>query len=83
MNSPCALALCASALLLPPVSLFGGAVIESPGPSAANRSTPFPVEVPAPIDISADGQLLLLFLPGGQGFELVDTGTGRKSAPKP
>ena len=78
MNTPCVLALCACACILPSASLSGSALVESPGQSAASSSAPFPAEVPAPIDISADGQLLLLFLPAGQGFELVDTVTGQR-----
>ena len=78
MNATRALAFCAGVFLLPPISSFGGPSLSPPVSSAETRLSAFPVGVPAPIDVSQDGELLLLFLPGEQGFELVDTRTGQQ-----
>ena len=72
------LAFCIGTLLLPAVPIFGSLAPETPVPGAPNPSTHSLVEAPAPIDISPDGELLLLFLPGGQGFELVNPRTGQR-----
>ena len=79
-NTPRVLGFCAGALLLLAVNTFGGLSAES-APTAVGGDAPSAAslaEVPAPIDVSADGELLLLFLPGGQGFELVNTRTGQR-----
>jgi Immunoglobulin domain/Peptidase_C39 like family/WD40-like Beta Propeller Repeat len=79
MNSTRALTLFVGTLLLPAASAFGGSSGRLPVSATSVPQAAFPVEVPAPIDVSADGELMLLFLPGGQGFELVNTRTGARN----
>ncbi len=80
MNTACLLDWCLGALLLTTGSTFA---LPAPAPEASGGqalAADSIVGATAPIDISADGELLLLFLPGGQGFELVNTRTGERSA---
>jgi autotransporter-associated beta strand protein len=79
MNSNRALALLVGGVFLPAASLFGGLDVKQAATGATPRKALLPVEIPAPIDVSADGQLMLLACPEGQGFELVNTGTGERN----
>jgi hypothetical protein len=77
MNSTRALCLRHLALLMQLVAVFA-ALISPAAAQAANAPAAMEVAVSAPIDVSPDGELLLLFLPAGQGFELVNTRTGER-----
>jgi len=68
----------AAALLLALAALLGATVLSSAAAPAAAAPLALETAVSAPIDVSPDGVLLLLFLPGGQGFELVNTRTGQR-----
>jgi autotransporter-associated beta strand protein len=71
------------ARLLQLAAAFGAALL----PSAAVRATAVPLAlemaVSTPIESSPDGELLLLFLPGLQGFEIVNTTTGERDLVSP
>ncbi|HVM46660.1 MAG TPA: immunoglobulin domain-containing protein [Candidatus Acidoferrum sp.] len=60
-------------LLFALLAALGG--VGTPGGAAPAKPGLLPA-APAPIDLSPDGELVLLFLPGNQGFELVNTLTG-------
>ena len=77
MNSTCPPTLRNIALLLQLAAAFA-AVLPSPAAAQAAAPSALEVAVAAPIDVSPDGELLLLFLPAGQGFELVNTRTGQR-----
>jgi autotransporter-associated beta strand protein len=68
---------CAVALLLPLAAAFTTAMLP---PASAQAAPPLALEtaVSTPIDVSPDGELLLLFVPGLQGFEIVNTRTGER-----
>ena len=66
------LAASVGALLFSPIALH--AQPAAVGPEAS---------VPSPIDVSQDGELLLLFLPGGQGLDLANTRTGQRDLVSP
>ena len=77
MNTTCALRFPAKALLLRLAAAFGVALLPSEAAQAAGHSA-LEVAVSAPIDVSPDGELLLLFLSGGQGLDLANTRTGQR-----
>jgi autotransporter-associated beta strand protein len=77
MNSTCPPTLRNIALLLQLAAALA-AVLPSLAAAQAAAPTALEVAVSAPIDVSPDGELLLLFLPAGQGFELVNTRTGQR-----
>src|ERR1017187_3102978 len=77
MNSTCPPTLRNIALLLQ-LAAAPPAVLPSPAAAQAAAPSALEVAVAAPIDVSPDGELLLLFLPTGQGFELVNTRTGQR-----
>src|ERR1035438_2380337 len=77
MNSTVALGLRHTALLLQLAAAFA-AVLPSPAAAQAAAPSALEVAIAAPIDVSPDGELLLLFLPAGQGFELGNTRTGQR-----
>jgi hypothetical protein len=77
MNSTRAPRLRHLALLMQLVAAFA-ALVSPVAAQAANAPAALEVAVSAPIDVSPDGELLLLFLPAGQGFELVNTRTGQR-----
>src|ERR1039458_4987585 len=77
MNSTCLPTLRSIALLFQLAAAFA-AVVPSPAAAQAAAAPALEVAVSAPIDVSPDGELLLLFLPAGQGFELVNARTGQR-----
>src|ERR1039458_1347818 len=77
MNSTCPPTLRNIALLFQLAAAFA-AVLPSPAAAQAAAPSALEVAVSAPIDVSPDGELLLLFLPAGQGFEVVNTRTGQR-----
>src|ERR1035441_9774592 len=77
MNSTCPPTLRNIALLFQLAAAFA-AVLPSPAAAQAAAPSALEVAVSAPIDVSPNGELLLLFLPAGQGFELVNTRTGQR-----
>ena len=78
MNTTCALGFRVMALLLQLAAAFGAALLTSAAAQAAAAPSALETAISAPIDFSPDGELLLLFLPGGQGFELVNTRSGQR-----
>ena len=72
----------AVALLLQLAAAFTTALLP---PAAAQAAAPLALEmaVSTPIDVSPDGELLLLFLQGGQGLDLANTRTGQRDLVSP
>jgi len=68
----------AVALLLQLALAFSAPCREPPADQAAGVSATSEAGAALPMDISPDGELLLLVLPGGQGFELINTRTGQR-----
>lgn len=69
----------AAAFLLPAFFTFGGPSPAALVPAGETPAAMSLVEVPDPIDVSSDGELLLLFLPNARGFALVNTLTGQRN----
>ena len=66
-----AVVFCIAVLLFPGVGFPGDLSSLSAEPTIFAEA--HELELAEPIDISSDGELLLLFRPGQQGFELVNT----------
>jgi autotransporter-associated beta strand protein len=75
MKARITMALCPPAILIELVAAL--TTCSSPAGVLSVKPAPAVVE-PAPVDISQDGELLLLFLAGNQGFELANTTTGER-----
>jgi len=71
-----AVVFCIAVLLFPGVGFPGDLSSLSAEPTIFAEA--HELELAEPIDISSDGELLLLFRPGQQGFELVNTQTGQR-----
>jgi autotransporter-associated beta strand protein len=82
MKTTCALGFRAVRLLLQLAAAFGVALLPA---AAAQAAAPLALEtaISAPIDVSPDGELLLLFLPGGRGLDLANTRTGQRDLVSP
>ena len=64
------------ALLLSLAAALGATLLAPLPARAATSPLALETSVSTPIDVSSDGELLLLFLPGLQGFEIVNSQTG-------
>ena len=77
MKITCALGFRLVALLLQ-LAIASGVGLAPTASAQTAAALAAEMSVAAPIDLSPDGELLLLFLPGGRGFELVNTQTGAR-----